>query len=486
MSSCCATVVRKIPIILVVLLFLYTIYAYFIELVCFDLAEDSGMIADAAVFGCIYWLLFLLAMLCFVRAALTAPGSPPKLSQEEQQAAVSASSSSSFAAAARSMGRTVIVSSNNAQTSDNDSDIFDDSDDVSDDELELNGYEQQRHQLKANSSFNNNNNNTRTGQDDHKTAFSSPNATDPTGQPSSIEQSPMPIAVAYQGHPNNPYLFPDLMPAVTSSSVRLTRLCRVCLSVKPERCHHCSSCGACILKMDHHCPWIDNCVGFRNYKYFFLFIAYTVAFAGFMLGTTIPRLVNDYNTSDSGSSRSVIYITLIVITGLFGLATLVLLAYHSYLLAVNRTTIENISIGNVKSLQRRRRLYQQQQQQQQNTENGTSEASRNVTVAVISSGSRTYVAEQQQVNGTNGQSFGANESQGNRANSVPSSTVPSSTVPSSSSTAASSSGSKNPYNMGCANNFTQVMGDKWYQWFIPIGRPVGDGLEFPRNDGHGL
>jgi palmitoyltransferase len=57
--------------------------------------------------------------------------------------------------------------------------------------------------------------------------------------------------------------------------IRHLRWCKKCETVKPPRAHHCNhGCEVCILKMDHHCPWIANCVGFRNHGYFLRYVWY--------------------------------------------------------------------------------------------------------------------------------------------------------------------------------------------------------------------
>jgi hypothetical protein len=51
----------------------------------------------------------------------------------------------------------------------------------------------------------------------------------------------------------------------------------------PRRGYHCDICGVCIQQYDHHCTWINNCVGKRNiarFIFFLTFLILTLLFVG--------------------------------------------------------------------------------------------------------------------------------------------------------------------------------------------------------------
>ena len=73
--------------------------------------------------------------------------------------------------------------------------------------------------------------------------------------------------------------------------------CRSCRTNRPERSHHCRQCNFCVLLMDHHCVWINNCVGFYNYGYYIRSCIYCWMGALYGTWTLWPEIAAYSNTT---------------------------------------------------------------------------------------------------------------------------------------------------------------------------------------------
>jgi len=124
--------------------------------------------------------------------------------------------------------------------------------------------------------------------------------------------------------------------------------CPRCLSIKPLRAHHCSVCKRCIRKMDHHCPWVNNCVGETNQKFFVLFTLYIFLISfhtGFMIICHIFKCVEaDWYQCSSFSPPATLI--LVIILGfsalLFGIFTLVMFCTQVSAIFSDETQIESL------------------------------------------------------------------------------------------------------------------------------------------------
>ena len=136
--------------------------------------------------------------------------------------------------------------------------------------------------------------------------------------------------------------------------------CETCGTYRPPRSSHCRVCDNCVENIDHHCTYLNTCIGRRNYVQFMVFLLasilsslYVVAFTALRLvlltkpvtyryprGTSAPGYSFRQALSSSPVSAVLFILCIAAVAPL-----LVLFVYHVRLILLNRSTVEQIRIN---------------------------------------------------------------------------------------------------------------------------------------------
>ena len=120
--------------------------------------------------------------------------------------------------------------------------------------------------------------------------------------------------------------------------------CETCQIIRDVRVFHCNRCNRCILRHDHHCEFVNNCVGKYNHCKFLKFIISAALHSTFIAVYCLLYMLKHFDSDETffEAPAQIISIVIFVIAIVIALSMVFFVFQHIVLISSNVTTSESI------------------------------------------------------------------------------------------------------------------------------------------------